>query len=441
MSWRVRDWRRLLWSMVGGWLALMADAGNATAAPCYDWSRSIEPARIQSVATGSACRLDGSTAYVAGERLWIVDVSGTGEPAVYGSVVLPAAAQDLALANGMAYVACGAAGIVEVDVRSPAQAVIVRTYTPASPIVAVVSIDGCVIARDSASGLHVLDTAAGPGLGAASITAWPSPILAMCEAGGFLIISESTKISVVNVRNASALMMSGTLAREASSRAQLCSDGSALFELAGHLEWDDDGYSYYLVSQMARYEISSIGGLDWDSAVVPVRMGDDRIAAGNGIVVAISNEQSASLWSADDLAFLGRLSSKGNAADIDAGRVIATGYVGLAVTDRLSHQPLPPMQVVHGGTTGWSGQLGGWGDAAERKWPWILQTTSTASYSPGYWGGTWRLELCVGLAGNPAVPDAAVSGAVNWFSPNNAQDPCAWGNVSFLGQSADRAVI
>lgn len=424
-------------------LILACCPGAIRAADCYDWSRSISLPRTQSAVRGSTCVARDGCAFVAGTSLFVVDIGGVGVPGIFGSVALPAEAKALFLQGHRIYAACGAAGVVEIDVSAPDQPVVLRTYDPLQGIVAITGIGGCLIAADDAAGLHVLDPGAPGPLNASLVMARPTPVLSICEVGGFLAVSEPTSITIFRAGGPTSLTPVATLERATASAASLCSERSALFEVSGRVQMAPGGWEYYFEGELARYVVSNRGSLSRDTSAVTPWMEKQSITVADGIVAAVTTNaetwRPVTLWAAEDLSFLGRLAeSPGGAVAIAGGRLVVAGW-RLDVLDGLTRRPFPPAQVVHGSAQGdrWSA----WG--AMHAPPWLLKTTSTSGYEPGYWGGSWnRIEYTLAHAEDPTRPTAISSGVVSWWDSNASEyEPCAWGYLDFVGRAGDRVLV
>lgn len=101
----------------------------------------------------------GRYAYAGlGGRLVAVDVLNPDAPVLVGGVELGAAAVDIEILSGHAYIAAGAGGLIVVDIRTPASPVVVARYIPEPAFIeAVESVQGAILATNGSDGLHVVD--------------------------------------------------------------------------------------------------------------------------------------------------------------------------------------------------------------------------------------------------------------------------------------------
>ncbi|MFO7608583.1 MAG: FlgD immunoglobulin-like domain containing protein [Candidatus Krumholzibacteriia bacterium] len=141
--------------VVSGLLAL-APLGHAQ--EYADWSESVSlPYTVPGVG-GNVCRADGSTVYVAGDELAVVDLGAAAAASVSGRIVLPATAVDVEILWPYAYLACGDAGLVEVDVTDPAALRVARVFAPGTSVDRVTIVDDLVVAVDAESVVYLLGT-------------------------------------------------------------------------------------------------------------------------------------------------------------------------------------------------------------------------------------------------------------------------------------------
>ncbi len=105
----------------------------------------------------SAVAVEGNLAYVGvGQQLLVVDVSDPTTPTVIGRILIPAPVWDIALANGLAYVANGYGGLRVVDISDPAAPQEVGFYSSSwSALGVAVSGHYAYIAADT--GLRIVD--------------------------------------------------------------------------------------------------------------------------------------------------------------------------------------------------------------------------------------------------------------------------------------------
>ena len=174
---------------------IAVSAGYAYVTPCPSWrdepepdpglrvfniSRSDGPVEVAAVDdfVGDVVVVAGSFAYLAGgqnessPRLTIVDVADPLRPVPVASVDLAGEARALAVADGLAYVAAGEAGLRVIDVSRPAAPVEIAFFvTPDATAVAVE--DGIAYLMDRRGGMFVLRVERPPAAGADAAEAAP----------------------------------------------------------------------------------------------------------------------------------------------------------------------------------------------------------------------------------------------------------------------------
>lgn len=102
--------------------------------------------------------LDGIQAYLgSADGLWIVNVSSPASPSLSGNTSLPGPTFDVAVNEGLAYVACGEHGLRIVNVSEPALAGELGSHVISGTARAVVVVDGVAFVAWGQAGLQTID--------------------------------------------------------------------------------------------------------------------------------------------------------------------------------------------------------------------------------------------------------------------------------------------
>lgn len=162
----------------------------AAAGTCGGWSGGPSLPRFHSGIVGRLCHLAGPVCWVAGDDLVAYDVADVGAPTELGRAALPAPAVGLAVTGGLAYVTCGAAGLVEVDLADPWSPRIARTLA-LDAADAVAAAPGRVAVVAGGTTVHVVDVSGAGDLAVAASWAAGSPCGALAFCSGRLVVARS----------------------------------------------------------------------------------------------------------------------------------------------------------------------------------------------------------------------------------------------------------
>jgi hypothetical protein len=335
-------------------IALMcACCAGLQAEECADWSRTPSLPHVEPSITGNVCRLDGSTAYVAGAEFMVVDVSVWDRPLVTGRVVLPAAAQDLAIAWPKAWVACGEAGIIELDIADSATPAIVRVYDPARAVTKVIEIDGAVIALDAGSQLHFLEIEAEGPLVARSVRAWRTSVFGLTKASGYLVVGGDGNISVVDVRHVTSPVVTSTYESAWWPQATaITADRDRVVVVLVYLQ--EGSYVFGYNAAITTYIVTGSGLISMESSkneLVDIGL---AVAAGGGWLMQTSDDPSISQLPGVTIRDIRNLDVKlhlplgGRSLDRDRDLLVSVGAAGLSTVELPPDMAIPPAIDVRG---------------------------------------------------------------------------------------------
>lgn len=432
---------RLALLMIGALLA----GTPAAAQPCASTPATVVEPHIEPAITGSVCRLDRGIAYVAGSQLTLVDVNIWDQPLATGSVPLPAAALAIAVVWPRVYVACGDAGVVEVDVRHPAAPVVTRSYNPAGFVRDLVAVNGDIVALDDTSNLHLLDTGSGGPLVAAAIQRWPWASK-LAEARGYLVINDATHLSTVRGFSNSGFDMAGVIAHEDSPHLfAMAASGDKIGYLVLWFNVSDYGAEW--VQDITAFQVSPQGALSQLARHTNIAGDPNALgvaAAGGWFLQARAGYPSeVTVRRTGDLSIQATLPLGGAAISSDGHLVVAVGDGGLATLPLDPVLPRPqPRDVVGNGeielgpdynrttrSAQWSGRFG------------LLEST-TVSYSGGVFGGR-RITRDYALVSGDG-PDSwttITSGRVSQSSPRGEETTYGSANLRLADGRANRAIL
>ncbi|MBK9777846.1 MAG: T9SS type A sorting domain-containing protein [bacterium] len=411
---------------------------------------SVDP-HFEPAVTGTVCRLDRGTAYVAGTALTLVDVNIWDQPIVTGSVPLPAAALDIAVVWPRAYVACGDAGVVEVDVRDMAAPVITRAYDPAGVVSNVVAVNGAIVALDDADDVHLLATANDGPLVAMAVRRW-AEATRLAEARGYLVIDDREKLSTVRSFSSVGFDIAGAIGHADSphSSAMAASGDMIVFleiwqQLGAYAEGQTESITSFQVSPqgtLSRLATRSNLPGDWQSVVVAAAGGWFLQARDNPLPNDYPPE--AKLRRAGDLSIQATLPLGGTSISTNGRVVVAVGRGGLVT---LSLEPVlqrqKPRDVVGNGEM----RLGPSFDWTLRSAQWRgrfgLLTSTKFFYAGGAYGGSSvAMDYTLVCGDGPDTWTTITSGRASQRSPR-MEDYYTYGSASLrlAGAKGNRAVL
>lgn len=410
---------------------------------------SIDP-HFEPGITGAVCHLDRGTAYVAGSALSLVDVNVWDQPFVTGSVQLPAAARDIAVTWPRAYVACGDAGVVEVDVRDAAAPVITRIYDPVGPVLEVVAVNGAIVALDSASDLHLLAAANDGPLVAAAVRQWPGACN-LAEARGYLVVEDWSRLSIVRSFSSSGFDVTGVVAHDIYPHySALAASGDKVVHLTVYLLDGDYAsgavdyiFSYQVTPQGALSRLSSRGNISGDSQGVVV-------AGAGGWFLQTSDNPSVNDYPAEvnlrragDLSNQATLPFGGTSISMDGHVIVAVGHAGLATMPLEPALRRPkPRDVVGNGEV----DLGPGFNTTTRGARWcgrfgLLTSTVTSSSGGAYGGVRITRDYSLVCGDDPDTWAEITSGRVSQHTPRGEYNTYGSADLRLVGSKGDRATL
>lgn len=416
---------------------------------CADWSPSPSAPHVEPAITGNACRLVGDIVYAAGTEFIVVDVSVWDHPAISGRVTLPAAAQDMAVEWPRAWVACGDAGVVELDIGDPAAPGITRTYDPELAVTRLVAADGAVVGLDTASNLHFLATEIAGPLAARAVRTWGATVLAMTATNGFLVVEQPGWISAVNLRNPNSLSVSSRVATTLYSyRSTLAADFGQVFH-AQTFVYGSESPVFHM--ELTAYRVSTTGLITKTTAKrdVLTSYGNILAAGGGRLLTTWPDDQPRGYAVIRDAATLVRRAvapAWGCAAAIDSEMLVTIGPDGL-MTVSLPRVATQLKSVAADGDLDdhfspspffrwWAPRSGAlWGDGMG------VLTNTSVTYSPGFWSGsTVEVQYRV-VCGNDPDTWTEVTADLFQDSQGNNYDACGLGGVRLNSMPGHRFLL
>ncbi len=254
--------------------ALVAVPGHLLAQSCADWSQSIDQPTVHPGITGQVCSVVGTTCYIAGSDFQLVDLSDVADPAVLGSLLLPADAVQILPRGDSVFLLLAGYGLVEIDLTVPSTPVLARTF-PSTQLTCLADMDPYIVAADAASQLHVLDVQSGPSITEVSVQAAPISFEHLGRVGSFLAIADDFTILILDGSDPSAL---AETSRISSYQHDLVTDGDTVLTSAINAYEGYTRYSRFLVDPAGT--ISLLNRLE--------RHESGSIAVGEGILISFS---------------------------------------------------------------------------------------------------------------------------------------------------------
>jgi len=434
-----------MWRIVLLMVGVLLAGAPAGAQPC-DGSPStvVEPHREPAI-TGSVCHLDRGTAYVAGTQLTLVDVNVWDQPRVTGSVPLPAAARDIAVVWPRVYVACGDAGVVEVDVRNASVPVVTRSYDPAGSVRDVVAVNGAIVALDDANDLHLLPIANGGPLIAAAVRRWPGASK-LAEARGYLVIDDTAHLSTVRSFSNNGFDTADVIPHEDSPHlGALAASDDKIVCLAMWLEVSE--FASGLVQNVTAFQVSPQGALSQLAHRANIA-GDPSalvVAAAGGwfLQTRTGDQAEVTLRRAGDLSIQATLPFGGAAIGSDGRLIVAVGEAGLVT---LPLEPVlqrrQPRDVVGNGEV----KLGPGFNLTTRSAQWSgrfgLLTSTRIGYSSGFYGGlSTTMDYSVVCGDDPDSWTTITSGRVSQRTPRDEETTYGSAKLRLVGAKGSRAAM
>ena len=254
--------------------ALVAVPGHLLAQSCADWSQSIDQPTVHPGITGQVCSVVGTTCYIAGSDFQLVDLSDVADPAVLGSLLLPADAVQILPRGDSVFLLLAGYGLVEIDLTVPSIPVLARTF-PSTQLTCLADMDPYIVAADAASQLHVLDVQSGPSISELSVQAAPITPEKMGRVGSFLAVADAYTIVILDGSDPLALVETN---RQSAYFSDLAFDGATVLTLAVN---PYGGYSQY-----SRFHVDSAGIISLLNSLN--RRESGSLAAGGGILASFS---------------------------------------------------------------------------------------------------------------------------------------------------------
>ncbi len=304
---------------------------GAQAQTCADWSRSVPEPHVEATITGSLCRVAGNTVYVAGEELVSVGVTRWEAPSVRSRVPLPAPATDLVLDGVRAYVACGRAGVIELDIAEPAKPFITRSYSPGDDLEKVTIVRELIVALDGTSRLHFLATAADGDLAAISVYVPADHADFVAAVAGRLVLVDAAHLvalDLANPLNPQEVGRFDSYGGYLASLDDLAVCGTNLYPLGAAPGEDCEGDPEE-IRVVRHFMVGPDGGIS-DAGFRQVGSRHLAVACTGGYLLAVGDTPRAFALDASSLHFAGILDLKGNSVDLEGDRLAAVGPDGLA---------------------------------------------------------------------------------------------------------------
>lgn len=425
-------------------------AAPAGAQPCGAIPTTVAEPHREPAITGTVCQLDRGLAYVAGPQLTVVDVNTWDRPLVTGSVPLPEAARAMAVVWPRAYVACGAAGVVEIDVRDPSAPVVVRSYDPAGTVTQVVGFAGSVVALDDAQDLHLLDTASEGPLAAVAVKHWPN-IRAIGQARGFLVVQDESRLTTVSSIWSRGINIVDAIEHEASYYyTTFATTDDKVILLNG---WEDLGaYVSGWVEYLYTYQVSPAGGLaliasrsniTGDPNATTVRAGAGWFMRARPDAASAFDPAEVTLRRVDDLSIQATLPFGCAAISTDGQLIVATGRDGLVT---LPLEPVlqrrQPRDVVGNGEIMLGPGYYSTTSSAQWRGRFGLLISERFSYSGGSYSGgvTITKDYTLVCGDDPDTWTEITSGRVSQRMPRNEETTYGSADLRLVGVNGNRAV-
>jgi hypothetical protein len=434
---------RIVLLLVGALLA----GTPAGAQPCDSTPATVVDPHIEPGITGSVCRLDRGTAYVADTRLTLVDVNTWDRPLVTGSVPLPAEARDIAVVWPRVYVACGDAGIVEVDVHDLSAPVLTRSYDPAGSVHQLVGFAGSIVALDDAENLHLLETASEGPLVAAAVRRWPY-VRAVGQARGFLVVEDEYRLSTV-----SGFSSRGINVVDVAEDVQnpywwaFATTDDKIVRLEKSIV--DGAYTSGEIEGLYTYQVSPTGELTLTAqrTNITAEPGAMVVGAGAGFFMRSRGRDhyppEVTLRRAADLSILATLPIVCASISADHHLLAGVSHVGLVT---LPLDPVlrrqPPRDVVGNGEV----RLGAGFESTTRSAQWNgefgLLTSTRDGYSGGAYGGvSIARDYTLVYGDDPATWTTITNGRVSQFTPRSGDGTRGSASLRLAGAEGSRAVL
>lgn len=425
-------------------------AAPALADDCVYWSRAFSSPHVEVGITGTVCRIDRDRAYVAGAEFVTVDISTWDSPVATGRVALPAPALDVAIAWPNAYVACGASGIVQIDISNPADPRITRSYDPSPTLIRVAAVGIYAIGLDTNALLHILGPGMNGSLAALSVLAGPEQVVGIAAAGRFLAVLGPWSLSMVDLTDFRTLDVVSSVPLSLEGYSVNCSllaaTSSDVVVMRTYAQMGS--YTSWLDTYVKRFEVSADGSLTLASAWPAIAGGFRSVGCDGDRVVlapdpAVGNQATTTnIRQAASLQFEAQLPVSGQSVAV-SGTVLALASTTGLTTVRLPRATMQPQPVTVAAPPtsaipyGYDGPY----NAMRWSWPWGLHTTEYSSYSGYHSGYSNKWVWYTLLLGDDQVGMASLT--TGQFSDyiDYANNPCGGTQAWVMGINDQRALL